>query len=82
MISQSILDMINDATGKAYILTALEYAQNECKSHADFCKGCFLFVGENKQKHCFFTATYFNGSTPEEWDLDELTENFKKGECQ
>lgn len=78
MMPQSILDMINDATKKAYILTALEYIQNECKSHTDFCKGCLFFVGKPKQKKCFFNFTY-TGSEPDEWDLEEL-EKILKGE--
>lgn len=77
MIPQSILDMINEATKKAYVLTTLEYIRDECKSHADFCKGCPFFVGEPKQKKCFFNFTY-TGTEPDQWDLDELKEIIEK----
>ena len=85
MIPHSILDMINDATKKAYILTALEYIKKECEAHSDdnadekgikdVCEGC-PFNGIDDW--CFFQAPYFEGKTPEEWDLDKLTENLKK----
>ena len=83
MIPKSVLDMINDVTKKAYILTALEYIKEECISHADdkadedeipdVCTKCPFFDGV----FCFFNAG-FDGRIPEEWDLDSLQEKLGK----
>lgn len=78
MIPQSILDMLNDATEKATILTALEYIKNECNSHVEFCKGCPFYVDKNGNLSCFFNNG-FDGVTPDEWDLEKL-EKILKGE--
>lgn len=86
MIPQSILNMINDTTKKAYILTALEYIKKECEGHSeeydenDFpigCKNCIFCVDD--AKNCFFNAGW-DGTIPEEWDLSKLKEILEKGD--
>ena len=80
MIPQSILDMINDATQKAYILATLEYIKEECKRNEEFCSGC-LFYTKDEMSSCFFNSLYHEGVVPEEWDIEKL-EKMLKGECQ
>lgn len=85
MIPKSVLDMINDATKRAYILTALGYIKEECKKHGDnvydendepiTCLKCpfytDIFMG------CFFANTFYDAKIPEEWDLDFLEKKLK-----
>lgn len=85
MIPKSILDMINYANEKAYILTALEYIQKECKSHSeeydenDFpigCKNCPFYASDYSLDSCFFSDGY-DSKIPEEWNLEELERKLK-----
>lgn len=82
-IPKSVLDMINDATKKAYILTTLEYIQKECKSHSEeyddndnpiSCQKCPFCMSDYGD--CFFIAGW-DGKIPEEWNIDALSEKLK-----
>lgn len=84
MIPKSVLDMLNDTTNKAYILTALELIKKECKSHSeeydenDFpigCNNCIFHISD--VKNCFFNAGW-DGTIPEEWNLEDLERRMKK----
>lgn len=79
MIPQSILDMINDATKKAYILTTLEYIKEECESHPEeyddddtptTCWNCPFYSKD--EDGCFFHVGIVEAKIPQEWDLKEL----------
>lgn len=72
MTPQSILDMINDATQNAYILTTLEYIKAKCKSNTEYCKDCPFYLDMSGQLDCFFNNHYHEGTVPEEWDLKAL----------
>lgn len=83
MLPQSVLNMLNDATEKAYILTTLEFIKKECESHSDseadddeipdVCTGCIFAQDDGL---CFFSMK-FEGKIPEEWDIDALSEKMK-----
>lgn len=79
MIPQSIMDMINEATKTAYILTTLEYIKAECESHPEeydeddtpiSCWKCPFYSKD--EDSCFFHVGMVEAKIPSEWDLKEL----------
>lgn len=84
-IPNSILNMINDATKKAYIITALGYIKEECNKHPDneyneddepiTCLKCPFCT--DRYEGCFFKSSFNDAKIPEEWDLDLLEKKLK-----
>lgn len=87
MIPKSILDMLNDITKKATILTALGYIKEECDSHPEeyddddtptTCWNCPFYSKD--EDGCFFHVGVVEAKIPSEWDLEELERRLKDEE--
>ena len=79
MIPKSVLDMINEATEKAHIITALEYIKKECVSNTEYCNKCPFYIDNSGMRTCFFNSSCY-GTVPMEWNLEKLSKKLSKGE--